>query len=304
MILRDIEALRNDLRAAFEIEGHTLALVSRTVVPEADYVREILGFETASGEMVRGLLTRPLNSDAPAPGILYIHAHGGRYEIGADELLNGRRALHGPLGPVLARAGYVSLCIDLPTFGARASATESALAKALLWRGKSLAGQMLGELHAALDYLNERTDVDEGRLGAFGISMGATLGYWLAAVDPRLGAVAHLCCYADFAALIATGSHDLHGIYLTIPGLLDLAGNGEIAGLIAPRAQWIGIGDKDPLTPPEAVDIAFAQTQAAYRAAGVAGKLVLHREAEGGHVESPKMRAEVLAFFATHLMNA
>ncbi len=40
--------------------------------------------------------------------------------------------------------------------------------------------------------------------------------------------------------------HDLHGIYLTIPGLLEVAGNGEIAGLIAPRPQLICIGDRDP----------------------------------------------------------
>ena len=140
-----------------------------------------------------------------------------------------------------------------------------------------------------------------GRIGVFGISMGATLGYWLASVDARLGCVAQLCCFADFGRLVETGAHDLHGIYLTIPGLLERTSNGGIAGLIAPRPQLIGIGDLDPLTPPDAVDLALSQTRAAYEAAGAPDNLVLHREAATGHAESPAMREAVLAFFARHL---
>lgn len=132
--------------------------------------------------------------------------------------------------------------------------------------------------------------------------MGATLGYWLAAVEPRAACLAHLCCYADFDSLIDAGAHDLHGIYLTVPGLLDIASNGEIAGMIAPRPQFIGIGDKDALTPPAAVDRALAQTRGAYRDAGAPDNLVLHRERETGHAETPAMRAAMLAFFRRFLL--
>ena len=65
--------------------------------------------------------------------------------------------------------------------------------------------------------------------------MGATLAFWLAALDPRMKAVAHLCCFADLETLVASGAHDLHGLYMTVPGLLAVARTGEIAGLIAPR---------------------------------------------------------------------
>jgi dienelactone hydrolase len=250
---------------------------------------------------VRGLLTRPSSPVRPLAAILYIHAHGNRYDIGADELLLGRPALQGPLGPVLARAGFVTLAIDLPCFGARAGVGESAAAKAALWHGRSLAGQMLGELHAALTWLAARADVDPARIGVFGISMGATLGYWLAAVDERLSAVAHLCCFADFEALIETGAHDLHGIYLSVPGLLKIAGNGTIAGLIAPRPQFIGLGDRDPLTPPQAVDRALAKTRAAYAETGAGARLVLHREPAAGHEETPAMRAAMQRFLTETL---
>lgn len=290
----------NALRAAFEIGRHPLHYVCSRSVDNEVAVVETVTFETASGEPVRGLMTLPA-TPGPHPAILYIHAHGNRYDIGAAELTDGRPALQGPLGPLLASMGFVTLAIDLPCFGERATATESAAAKALLWRGRSLAGQMLGELASALDWLAARQDVDPSRIGAYGISMGATFGYWLAAVDPRIACLVHQCCYADFAALIEAGEHDRHGIYLTVPGLLGIASNGTIAGLVAPRPQLACIGDLDPLTPPAAVDIALAETRAAYAAAGASDRFQLCREPNVGHQESPRMREETLAFFRRHL---
>ncbi len=292
-----MQELTDRLRKTFAMQSWTLRETAREINDVSDIVDERMRFVAVDGETVRGVVLRPRNVDRPGPAILYIHAHGNRHAIGASELTAGRPALQGALGPVLARAGFVTLCIDLPCFGERSHRSESAVAKAMLWRGQNLAGRMLGELASAMDWLAARPDVDSGRIGAFGISMGATLGYWLAAVDARIAAIAHLCCYADFEALIEAEAHDLHGIYLTVPGLLPVAGNGEIAGLIAPRRQLICIGDLDPLTPPGAVDTAWGQTLEAYRRAGAADRLTLHREAQTGHQESPAMRSAVLDFF-------
>ncbi len=289
-----------ELRRAFDIDGHGLRQARRDSSDAGGHVVEHLTFETSDGESVRGFLTRP-KSETPSPAILYIHAHGARYDIGAAELLDGRPALSEPLGPVLARMGFAALAIDMPGFGSRAASTESSLAKARLWRGRSLAGQMLGEQAAALEWLAAQPFVQPGRIGCFGISMGATLGYWLAAVDQRIAALAHLCCYADLATLVELGAHDLHGIYLTVPGLLNVASNGEIAGLVAPRPQLVCIGDLDPLTPPIAVDRALEQTRQSYAEAGASDALQLHREPDTGHQESPQMRRAVLDFFDRHL---
>ena len=67
-----------------------------------------------------------------------------------------------------------------------------------------------------------------------------------------------------------------------MPGLLGVASNGEIAGLIAPRPQFVGLGDADPLTPPEAVAPALASLGAAYAAAGAAAALRVHLEPGSG----------------------
>jgi len=291
------------LSRLFEIGRHPLVEIERATSPAGNFAVETIRFATAKGESVRGVLTRPKSHRSRRPAVLHIHAHGNRYNIGADELLLGRPALQDPPGPVFADEGYVTLCIDLPCFGERASAAEGATAKAALWHGRSLAGQMLGELSSALDWLAARDDVDAARIGCYGISMGATLGYWLAAVEGRISALAQLCCFADFGELIATGAHDRHGIYLTVPGLLDVAGNGRIAGLVAPRPQLICLGDQDELTPPPAVDAALKQTRAAYFRAGTPERLLVHREAETGHAESPAMRQAVLGFFRDTLRN-
>lgn len=221
--------------------------------------------------------------------------------FGASELVEGRPALLDAPGPALARAGYVTLCIDMPTFGERSTVSESAAAKAALWHGRTLFGRMLGEQAGALTWLAARPDVDAERIGMTGISMGATLAYFLAALDARVAVTAQLCCYADFATLVETGAHDRHGHYLTIPGLLMETSTGEIAGLVAPRPQLICIGLDDPLTPLRSVERAFAETSAAYEAKDATDALVLLTEEGVGHRETPAMRRAVLAFLKRHL---
>ena len=297
-------SLEDRLRGKFEIGAHPIVAGDCREIHAGSLVEAEWTFCTKNGEAVRGLLMKRGDLDHPAPAILYIHAHGGRYDIGLDELRGGRPGLDGPLGRTLAEMGFVIFGIEMPGFGTRQMPNESARAKTLLWRGRSLAGQMLGELSAAFEWLGAREDVDAARIGVFGLSMGATLGYWLGAVEPRIAWVAHLCCLADFGALIETGAHDLHGIYLMVPGLVELASNGLIAGLIAPRPQFVGIGDTDPLTPPPAFDPAFAEIAAAYAAAKALGMLTLHREPAAGHVETPAMRATLMAFLANQLAPA
>lgn len=280
------DALRARLAARFELGSRSLRLIDESVLAPG---LSALRFSGPEGE-VSGLLTHPL-TPPPWPVVLVIHAHGNRYHIGARELVDGRPAQPRPLGPDLAVQGIAALCLDLPCFGARSGVSESAAAKAALWRGGSLAGQMLAELASQVEWLSG--DPRFTRIGAYGLSMGATLGYWLAAVEPRIEALAHLCCLADLDALIETGAHDLHGLYLTVPGLPGIARNGVIAGLVAPRPQLVCLGALDPLTPPKALEVALADLRAGYAAGG---RLEVLIDPDVGHVETPAMRARVLEF--------
>jgi len=285
------------LKRLFGMESRILRFRTSQVEVHGKVRIERLSFETERGEFVRGIVTRPAHADQPLPAILYGHAHGGRYDIGASELVDGRPELLSPLGPVLAEAGFVTLAIDMPTFGERRDTTESAAAKAALWYGRSLFGAMLSDQAAALAYLASRSDVDARRIGAFGLSMGSMLSYWLAAVEPRIAAVAHLCCFADFASMVASGAHDGHGFYLVVPGLLNEISTGAIAGLVAPRPQLICVGDRDKLTPAAALDRAWEEASGAYAEAGAGDAITLVRVPDVGHEETREMRDAVLKFF-------
>lgn len=254
---------------------------------------------TIQGVTIPGMFLVPAGA-GPFRAVLYCHAHGNRYTIGADELTAGRPALQGPYGPALADLGIASLAIDLAPFGARQdTGVEAALAKAALWRGQPMMGQMLGELAGAFGWLAAQPVIDPARIATLGLSMGGTHAYWLAALEPRIAACAQLCVLADIAPLIATGAHDLHGHYMTVPGLLGHGDMGDVAALVAPRPQFVGLGADDPLTPGCARNPALARLAAAYRNAPKALEVQLAQDS--GHVETPAMRAAVLNFLQRHL---
>jgi dienelactone hydrolase len=282
---------RDELASILSFREPRVSLVSQEVAAREGYVFERLELELEGVGRVRAFLTRPDGRGRRHPAILYGHSHGGRHEIGASELMDGRSYLLSPFGPLLARAGYVTLCMDMPTFGDRDDVEESSAAAAHIWYGTSLIGQMVSEQAAALTYLLSRDDVDPSRIGAFGISLGSTLTYWHAALDTRIAAIAHLCCYADYATLVELGAHDNHGIYLLVPGMLRRTSTGEIAGFVA----------QDELTPPPSVDRALAVTRPMYEAAGAADALEVFVQAGVDHRETPQMHERVMAFFERYL---
>lgn len=228
--------------------------------------------------------------------MLYCHAHGNRHDIGKSELVEGRPALQRPYADDLARLGLAALCIDLPCFGERSGISESRAAKAAHWQGRTLFGQMLLELRAALGILAAEAGTDEQAPAAVGLSMGATLAWWLGALDTRVSGVAELCCFSDLATLVERGAHDLHGPYMTVPGLLREFDTAAIAGLIAPRPHLACVGLADPLTPPDGVGIVDRALRARYATAGAPRAWRLIADAAGGHRETAAMREAVLAF--------
>jgi hypothetical protein len=130
--------------------------------------------------------------------------------------------------------------------------------------------------------------------------MGCTLSYWLAAMDERIKAVAHLCCFADLRKMIELGNHDGHGVYLIVPGPLERGRcrRHRRAGRTSARSSSASARPTS-LTPPAAVALAWEETSAAYAAAP--DRLQLVSEPGVKHQETPRMREAALAFFARYL---
>ncbi|HEY7839037.1 MAG TPA: alpha/beta hydrolase family protein [Terriglobales bacterium] len=264
------------------------------------YTLERLELDLNGVEPVPALLLipdRPDRRPPRAPGLLYLHWHGGEYALGKEQLLQGC-SVQPAYAPECAARGLVTLAIDSWCFGGRQHDAdgrrgEEDTFKRMLWQGQVLWGMMLFDEWRALDYLASRPEVDPERLGVLGLSMGATKAWWLAALDPRVACTVDLCCLTEYQALIAAGGLSGHGIYYYVPALLKHFTAAQINALIAPRARLSLNGRRDPLTPPAGVETVRDQVMPLYRAAGRedACRIELF---DCGHEETPEMRREVL----------
>ncbi len=256
-------------------------------------------------EPVPALLLIPDRLQKPAPGLLFIHWHAGQYDLGKEQLLRGTE-VQPPYASVCADKGLVTLAIDSWCFGGRKHEPdghqgEEDAFKLMLWRGRVLYGMMLFDEFQALSYLASRPEVDPHRLGAFGMSMGATKAWWLAALDPRVHTAIDVCCLTDYDSLIADHGLHEHGIYYFVPSLLKHFTAAEINALTVPRPHLSVNGRKDPLTPPEGVDKIRAELLPLYRKYGKEADL--HIELfDCAHRELPEMRKQILEWMDRYLV--
>ena len=274
----------------------TAQLIDQT--DHAGYRLETLLLDLNGVQLVPAYFVKPLTASGPLPCIVYTHAHGGDYELGKTELLNGRKALVSPYAAALAQRGYAALCIDHWCFGERRGRTESAVFKEMLWRGQVLWGMMVYDSLRAVDYLVSRADIDPDRLGALGLSMGSTMSWWLAALDPRIRVCVDICCLTDFDALIESANLDGHGVYYYVPSLLKHFTTAQINALIAPRPHLSLAGNDDPLTPRAGLDRLDRELQAVYAAHPDRWQL---KRYDCGHLETAAMRWEIMRFLETWL---
>jgi dienelactone hydrolase len=265
------------------------------------YILEKLVLDLNGFEPVPAYFVRPKEMKGRIPAILYNHAHGGEYDLGKDELIKGRSLLQQPpYAEVLTSMGYCALCIDTWVFGERAKRSELDTFKEMLWKGQVLWGMMVYDNLRALDYLISRPEVDSSRLGTLGLSMGSTMAWWCAALDPRIGVCIDICCLTDFDALIASHGLKEHGIYYYVPSLLKHFTASQINALIAPRPHLGLAGNLDALTPVQGLDRIDRELKEVYRQAGSSENWKLLRY-DVPHMEIPEMRKEIISFLQKHL---
>jgi len=256
-------------------------------------------------EPVPALLLIPDRRQNPAPGLLYIHWHAGQYDLGKEQLLRGT-SVQPAYAPICAEKGLVTLAIDSWCFGERqhdanGKRGEEDAFKEMLWRGRVLFGMMMLDEFRAVDFLAGRPEVDPSRLGAFGMSMGATKAWWLGALDPRVRLTADVCCLTDFESLIEAHGLSGHGIFYYVPWLLKHFDTTGINALIVPRAHLSVNGRKDPLTPPAGVEKIRDALLPLYRAHGREEDLRIELF-DCAHEELPEMRAQILQWMDRYLV--
>jgi dienelactone hydrolase len=265
------------------------------------YVLESWVLDLNGLEPVPAFLARPKGAGGREPAILFDHSHGGGYDIGKKEFVEGRSYMQPtPYAKALTDEGYVALCIDHWCFGERNTATEMDTFKAMLWQGRVLWGMMVYDSIRALDWLLAREDVDRSRVGTLGMSMGSTMAQWLAALDERVEATVDICCLTEYHTLLADKGLARHGIYYYVPGLLKEFTASDVNALIAPRAHLGLAGTRDDLTPVAGLDIIDRELKAVYAGAGHPERWKLLRY-DVAHQETAEGRREALAFLKANL---
>lgn len=265
------------------------------------YILESWRLDLNGIEPVPAYVARPRTLRGRAPAVLFNHSHGGGYDIGKKEFIDGRSYLQPtPYAKVLTDLGYVALSIDHWVFGERSHTTEADMFKAMLWKGQVLWGMMVYDSLRALDVLLARDDVDPTRVGTLGMSMGSTMAWWLAALDPRVTVTVDINCLTDFQALLDRKALSLHGLYYYVPSLLTHFSTAEINALIAPRAHLALAGLRDDLTPVEGLDRIDRALREVYAALGHPERWMLQRY-DVAHQETREGREQVVAFLRRFL---
>jgi len=278
--------------------------ISATVVSREQkngHVLEKLLLDLNGEQLVPAWFALPENAKGPMPAILFSHSHGGKYQLGKDELIQGNSYMpETPYAEALTQMGYCVLSIDHWVFGERSGRRESEFFKEALWRGQCMWGMMVYDSLKAMDYLCQRPEVDASRIGAIGMSMGSTMSWWVAALDTRVKVCVDICCLTDFDALIEDGGLDRHGVYYYVPSLLKYFSTAEINALIAPRAHLAIAGSLDKLTPVPGLHKIDKALKKVYEEMGAAGKWKLNIY-EIGHHETPEMRQDLLDYLKREL---
>jgi dienelactone hydrolase/lysophospholipase L1-like esterase len=301
------EVLRVVLRSLGDLpprpSPQKVRLVSRELRP--GYTLEQVAIDNGVDSEVSALLLIPEKRAGRAPAVLCLHSSG------RDEnhiLMPHAEGGVEPLGEVLVRQGYVVLAPDAYWHGGRAGTGPSGTAEKGLqeqqdlvklnqWLGRTLWGMFVRDDQIALDYLCGRPDVDPRRIGATGMSMGSTRSWWLAAVDDRIAAAAGVACLTRYQNLIAHGQLRQHGVYYFVHGLLPHFDSEGVVALIAPRPFLAVNGELDAGSPADGIKVIEDKVSGVYAVLGQRDHFRSVRYADVGHVYTPAMRAEVLAWF-------
>src|SRR5258708_33463669 len=225
----------------------------------------------------------PEGSKAKLPAVLVVHGHwaGAR----RDPVVQARC-----LG--LMHLGFFVLAVD--AFGAGERYPEpakgtyhGALFGSTLWpAGMTLLGQQVYDNQRAVDYLLTRSEVDHDRLGITGASGGGNQTMYAGAMDDRLKAVVPVCSVGTYQAYLQAACC----VCEVLPGALRFTEEGDVLGLVAPRALMVINATKDAFqfSVGEA-EKSVAAAKAVYKLYGAEEK-VAHETFESPHAYNQAMR--------------
>jgi fermentation-respiration switch protein FrsA (DUF1100 family) len=195
-----------------------------------------------------------------------------------------------PLGPGLARRGFVVLCGDAICWGDRQNPGSSpsgvmyerVVAMRLMAEGRCMAGQYVWDAMRQCDVLQSLEGVDGERIGVMGVSMGSGHSWLSAMVERRIRALVGVSSFYTYKALYAP---PIRHCYLNhLPNVIKFGlETYDLFRLIAPRPFLMINGSTEQQDPVAATQELYDRAKPAWEelGAGEDFKLVFHEEGHG-----------------------
>lgn len=260
-----------------KLEWSPLRIQAGPVDELEGYVRKAFTIETSPGLYVPAFLLVPADMTEPRPAVLIAHGHGNGMNalIGLDgegEALPVGEDVHRHMALQSVRAGFPTLVYDQIGFGRRREFEFTAQFKD--WNycdqpskwgihlGVPIAGVRVFDAMRMIDFLQQREEVLPDRIGMAGLSGGGLVTQFTAALDERVRVACISGHLNTFEASILNLRHCLDNY---TPGLGEIADNGDIACLIAPRPLIIEAGIEDHIFPIEATRQSIAKLEKCYQ---------------------------------------
>ncbi|MEX2238439.1 MAG: dienelactone hydrolase family protein [Dehalococcoidia bacterium] len=200
-------------------------------------------------QRVPGILHTP---DGPGPFPLVVMQHGAGSEKSAEYITR-------PAEYWALNEGWALLAIDAPRRGERASEAFDRTrlwGMPYLWRDHAI--QTAQDLMRALDYAETRAELDLGRVGYIGVSMGTILGVAFVALDQRVRTGVFTIGGSVTAARIAENAGGRAADLEIVSDLIDCA---SYAPMVSPRPVLMINGLQDEVVPPAAGERLYAAFQ-------------------------------------------
>lgn len=181
------ETWRAEIRKALFVPNPLPALDVKnygSISLEPEVIFERITYATADGMRVPAIVYRPVTIKKKLPGIVVVNGHGG------DK--TSWYAFY--TGVLFARAGAMVITYDPIGEGERnierksRASSHDAVVDTPHW-GERLSGLMITDLEQAVAYLAQRPEVDAGRIGVVGYSMGSFVAGITGAIDPQIHAL-------------------------------------------------------------------------------------------------------------------
>ncbi|WP_020469274.1 dienelactone hydrolase family protein [Zavarzinella formosa] len=227
------------------------------------------------------------------PAVLVVHGHWAWAR--RDPVVQSRS-----LG--LAKLGFFVLAVD--AFGAGERHPKPArgtyhggLMGSTLWpTGHTLLGMQVYDNQRAVDYLLSRPEVN-GKLGITGASGGGNQSMNGGALDERFQAVVPVCSVGSYQAYLKAACC----VCEVLPNALTYTDEGDVLGLVAPRALMVINASKDGIqfSPAEA-ERSVSRAKKIYETLKIPEKFK-HVVIESGHDYNQPMRELMYGWMTWHL---